>query len=452
MRLSIFKLSLLCMCGAAATAHAQTGASPLSMPAAGAGAFVEARSLVPPRGDVRLSNVQFESGPAAVPPTTETAIAAPPPDPALPKWGDYSRPRTVPLALPPLGYDLAGPPRGVIQPDFPQQYQQPLGDPTLLPAIDASLTQAIDLYRPDGIAPAGVGGDHTLKAGRALLSYRYDQGSFDDNFTSAHRVSTGSVLTNFQFAPTRLFQDHQTALLEYGVTDDFTFLITLPFQHSRIDYVDAGGGTLSSGFTNPGDIRISGLYVLYREPGQQLHLNFGTSVPTGFLDSQTDQPLSLVPNLPYVIRTTSGTYDLLPGLTYRGQAELWTWGAQATGVIHTGLNRAGYEVGDQVDVTAWLSRRWGQRFGTSARFDAQGWGNVRKADPRLDPTLAPTNRPDLQGGARLNLLFGLNYYLPAQLFPGQLFSIEAGAPLFQSLEGPQLGLDWTLFAAWNLML
>ena len=181
-------------------------------------------------------------------------------------------------------------------------------------------------------------------------------------------------------------------------------------------------------------------------------MNFGLSVPTGFLDSLTDQPSPTIPNLPYVIRTSSGTYDLLPGLTYRGQSELWTWGAQATGVIHTGLNRAGYEVGDQVDLTAWLARRWIDRLGTSARLDAQGWGNVRRADPRLDPTLAPTNRSDLQGGARLNLLFGLNYYLPATLIPGQIFSIEAGAPIFQSLEGPQLGLDWTLFAAWNLML
>jgi hypothetical protein len=180
MRVAIFKLSLLCLCGAAATAHAQTGAAPASMQSLGAGAFVEARSPAPPTDGVRLSNVQFEPGSAAVPPATEPAIAAPPPDPALPKWGDYSRPLGVPMALTPLGYDLAGPPRGVIQPDSPQEYRQPLGDPTMLPAIDASLTQAIDLYRPDGIAPAGVRWDHTLKAGRALLSYRYDQGSFED--------------------------------------------------------------------------------------------------------------------------------------------------------------------------------------------------------------------------------------------------------------------------------
>jgi hypothetical protein len=451
MRAAIFMLSLLCLCGATATVHAQTGAAPPSIPAPDTGAFIGVRPPGSSTAAVGLSNVQFEPGPAQTP-AAEAPVAAPPPDPVLPKWGDYSRPRSVPLALPTLGFDVVGPPRGIIQPDVAEPYRQPLGDPTFLPAIDANLTRAIDLYRPDGIAPAGVRGDHTLKAGHALLSYRYDQSSFDDNFVSSHRVSTASVLSKFQFAPTRLFQDRQTALFEYGVTDDFTLLLTLPFQHSRVDYVDGGGGTFSSGFTNPGDVRISGLYVLYREPGRQLHLNFGMSVPGGFLDSLSDQPSPVVPNLPYVIRTTSGSYDLLPGLTYRGQLEFWTWGAQATGVIHTGLNRGGYEVGDQVDLTTWLSRRVGQYWATSARFDAQGWGNIRRADPRLNTALAPTNRPDMQGGARLNLLFGLNCYVPAKTLPGQIFSIEAGAPVFQALEGPQLGLDWTFLASWNLML
>jgi hypothetical protein len=353
--------------------------------------------------------------------------------------------------FPPLLYDLAGPPRGFVQLNFGQDYQRVIGDPNNLPAIDASVTQGIDLARPDGIAPIGVRGDHTLHAGQMLFSVRYDQESFDANFVSSHRVSTASVLADFPFAPRRLFQNRETALFEYGATEDFTLLMTLPFQHSRLDYLDATGGSPSTSFGNPGDVTITGLYVLYRRPGQQLHLNFGLSAPTGFLDSLTDQPSPTFPNLPYVIRTSSGTYDLLPGLTYRGQNELWTWGAQATGDVHLGLNRAGYEVGDQVDMTAWLSRRLTQRWGASARIDGQGWGNVRGADPRLNTSLSPTNRPDMQGGQRLNVLFGINYFLPAKRTPGQQFSIEVGAPLFQSLDGPQLGLDWTLIAGWNLL-
>ncbi len=113
------------------------------------------------------------------PPTGNAAL---PPDPPLPEWGNYSRqPEPVPVRLPPLSYELVGPPRGIVQPDTGQFYGQVLGDPIGLPETDTSLSQAIDLARPDGLAPVGVHGDHTLKAGRVLLSARYDQQTFDGN-------------------------------------------------------------------------------------------------------------------------------------------------------------------------------------------------------------------------------------------------------------------------------
>ncbi len=353
--------------------------------------------------------------------------------------------------FPPRQYDLVGPPRGFIQPNFGQFYQWIIGDPNSLPAIDANLTMGIDLARPDGLAPIGVRGDNTLHTGQFLFSARYGQNTFHQNFMGTQHVSTASILANYPYAPRRLFQQTEMAILEYGATDDFTLMFMLPWRQSRLDYLDAGGGSSNASFGNPGDIQITALYVLYREPGQQLHLNFGLNIPTGFLDSQTNQPSPTFPNLPYVIRTSSGTYDLLPGLTYRGQNEFCTWGIQGTAQIHTGLNRAGYELGDQGDLTAWISGRWTRRWGTSVRIDCQGWGNVRQADPRLNTTLSPVNQPGAQGGSRINLLFGINYFLPQERVPGQILSVEVGAPVFQALEGPQLGLNWTLIAGWNLL-
>ena len=182
MRLAMFKLSLLCLCGAAATAHAQAGVGAVQRARAGRRRLH--RGSIAGGGQLKFACRTCNS-------SRDPANRRRQPKPLPPLHPPILRCRSgvtiaareaCPLALPLLGYDLAGPPRGTIQPDFGQEYRQPLGDPTLLPAIDVSLTQAIDLYRPDGLAPAGVRGDHTLKAGRALLSYRYDQGSFDDNF------------------------------------------------------------------------------------------------------------------------------------------------------------------------------------------------------------------------------------------------------------------------------
>ncbi len=428
MRSAILKLTVLALgLLEVAAARGQT-APPPAAPARLQSTVVEAlpSNLGPAVAQVGLASGQAQPEAVATPAPDPNAIAVPPPEPQLPKWGDYSQPRPAPIAFPSRLYDLIGPPRGWIQPNSGQRYQGVIADPNGLPALDLSLTMGIDLSRPDGLAPMGVFGDNTLRAGQILFSARYGQGVYEQNYIGTRKVTPQSILAGFPFAPRRMLQQTEYAVLEYAPSEDLTLMFTLPFQQSRLDYVEAGGGASNAVFGNPGDIKVTALYVLYREPGRQLHANLGVSVPTGFLDYQTDQPSQTFPNLPYMIRTSSGSYDLMPGLTYRGQSDLSTWGSQVTGTIRTGLNRAGYELGDQIDLTAWWSVRWTPRLATSARIDGQSWGNVRQSDPRLNQSLSPVNVPGLQGGSRINLLLGFSYYLPQNRVPGQIFSVEAG--------------------------
>ena len=323
-------------------------------------------------------------------------------------------------------YSQVPPPTGIFQPDVTTPYRAPLTNADQLVSRDIMINQAIDLWRPDGLAPIGVTQDATLHTGQFLFSYRFNYQSFNDNFVGSHKVSDASVGAAYPFTPTHLETNRNLLIVQYGVTDDLTIFGQLPFQHSNLDYTQTSGADYRTGFTNPGDITISGMYVLWRGNRQQIHSNFGMNFPVGFLDSQSDVPSATLPNLPYDIRTGSGTYDLLPGLTYRGQTDQWTWGVQSIGTVRTGSNRLDYRLGDRADVTAWFARRWGEYISTSFRLDWQWWGNVRNADPRLDPALAPTNDPLLQGGNRLDLLFGVNVFLPNTRLPGQRLSIEAG--------------------------
>lgn len=377
--------------------------------------------------------------------------AAPAPEPPLPAWGNYLAPSEVPTALPPVDYQLVGPPRGILQHAEKQDYNRTVGDPSGLVFQDSQMLQNIDLYRPDGLAPIGVFNDHTLVSGRVMVSYRYLQNEFDGLYVNSQQVSYASVQSQYRYVPTHMLQDSQVALLEYGLTDDFTFTAMLPWQHNLIDYGSAGG-TIATGFTNPGDIRLNGLLVVRRGKWTQQHVNVGLSIPVGLLeDAYNETPSATIPNLSYPLRTSSGTYDLLLGYTIRGQYQNWTWGTQLNGTVRTGLNTLGYRQGDAAEVTGWLSRRFGRYVATSFRLDYQMQGNIYGADARLDTAQAPTNDPNHFGYQRLNTLIGINFYLPDGRIPNQRLSLEAGLPAFQSVEGPQLGLDWILNAGWSMI-
>ncbi len=434
-------------------ARAQQPAAPALIPKP----LVPARPIWPARPeslDARSGGVApaGNSAAAGAPPAPEPLpVAAPPPDPPAPQWGDYSKPFQPPFTPPTMQYTLAAPPRGIVQPSSGLDYPAIVTDPDSVLPMDIARTQGINLFRPDGIAPAGVIGDHTLQAGQVLVSYRYQGSFFDHNYVGSHQVSDASVQTAYAYVGSHLSRNRHMALLEYAPTDDFTFLAELPFYDNSIAYTQAGAPSYGSSYTNIGDVKLSGLYVLFRRPGHQLHAMFGVSAPVGIEFDQSNPVSPTLPNLPYDLRVTSGTWDLLPGLTYRGQSRDWTWGAQATGVVRTGINAFGYRLGSQADLTAWLARRLGERWSVSGRLDALHWGNVYRADPSLNVALASQNDPGAQGGERLSGLGGVNYYLPDGRLPGQRLSVEAGLPIYQRLSGPQLGLDWIINASWNLL-
>lgn len=379
--------------------------------------------------------------------------AVPPPDPSPPQWGSLEQPLRQPVTLPTYNYVLAAPPRLLVQQDRTQIYERPVADPEQVYAEDERYNLPIDLYRADGLAPPGMTGDHTLKSSHILMSYRYSVEGADGSLVGPHHVSTQRVLDQFALAPVRQFRQQHLLLVEYAPTDDLTLTSSLPFQVNSIDYTSTGRDLLNNGYTQLGDIQLSTLYVLRRWRRHQLHANFGMSIPINIFGGTLVNTLGPggAPNLSYPLRSGSGSYDLLPGLTYRGQSDRWTWGLQSIATLRTGHNRYGYELGNRIDLNAWAWRRLTHGLAASARLHGMGWGNVRGMDPSLAPGLAETNVPGLQGGTRVDLLFGAQYYLPWVRVPGNWFSIESGFPIYQNLHGPQPRTTWLLYGGWNMM-
>lgn len=145
----------------------------------------------------------------------------------------------------------------------------------------------------------------------------------------------------------------------------------------------------------------------------------------------------------------SGTFDLLPCIIYNGTGRDWNWGAQTQATIRTGKNYNHYRLGNRLKLATWLSRAWLNWLSTSLRIEGQWWGNIHGADPDLTPMIVPTANPNQRGGKRLDLLFSMELYSSKGKLKGQHLDIEVGTPLYQSLDGPQLELDWQVSAGWQ---
>lgn len=300
--------------------------------------------------------------------------------------------------------------------------------------------------RPDDHAPIGVMGDHIHKEGEWMVSYRYRMMHMEGNLNGSSSVSDRTVLNAYMVTPTEMTMSAHMLGLMYAPNDDVTVMVGLPYMHKSMDHLTRRGGRFTTTSSGLGDIKVAALVRLLEEDGHRLHFNAGLALPTGAVDARDATPMGPNQILPYPMQLGSGTLDLMPGLTYAGFSEDWSWGAQVLGTVRMGSNKRGYKLGNEGELSIWGAKRWNDTISTSVRLNGRTWGDISGSDPALNPRVIPTADPTLRAGSRLDVLLGLN----SSLGNGHRLLIEGGVPLAQSLDGPQLGVDYVLTAGWQL--
>lgn len=298
--------------------------------------------------------------------------------------------------------------------------------------------------RPDGHAPISVMGDHTHGRGEWMFSYRYMFMDMDGNRDGTDSLSTREVLEQFPVTPVEMSMEMHMLGAMYAPTDNLTLMVMAPYISKEMDHVTRTGVNFTTNSEGFGDIKTTALYKIFDQDRQRLHLHFGLSFPTGSIEERDDTPAGDDQILPYPMQIGSGTFDLLPGITYLGQSDQGSWGAQALTTLRLGENSNDYRLGNQLQLTGWIARNWTDWLSTSIRLKGMTWGNIDGADERLNPMMIPTADPDRRGGTQLNLGLGVNLYAPRGNLKGSRLAMEFELPLYRSLDGPQLETDWQL--------
>jgi hypothetical protein len=330
----------------------------------------------------------------------------------------------------------------------------------LLLATTASILNAHEgpwtSARPDGHAPITVMGDHMHAMGEWMLSYRFMSMDMEGLLKGSRNVSTNSMLTknggDYAMLPEKMSMDMHMLGAMYAVSDKWTLMTMFNYLDNDMDMnMEMGAMKMviksSAESSGLGDIKFSGLYDLASwENGRRIHLNFGLSAPTGSVDEKdADGQI-----LGYGMQLGSGTWDFLPALTFLGQTENYSWGAQVGGALRMGDNDRDYSLGNRFDGILWGSRKLTDSFGLSAKFDYATQGEIDGKDTDIAARnmmmKSPGFDPASSGRGLSTFGLGLNYYSRTGIFKGHRLAVEWETPMSEDVNGVQLETDsiWTL--------
>jgi len=331
--------------------------------------------------------------------------------------------------------------------------------------------------RADGHAPIGVMGDHRHKTGEIMLSYRFMRMDMQGSRIGSSSISPETITTTIpnrffgapgqpptlRVVPTDMTMDMHMFGAMYAPNNNITLMGMVPYIRKSMNHLTFAGGAgtaVLGGFQTEtegiGDIKVAALIGLMEKKtdtaSHKLHFNAGLSIPTGSI-TETGRilaPTGATPvvRLPYSMQLGSGTFDLLPAITYSSRSGRMGWGAQASAVIRLGSNDEGYSLGDQAALTVWASYQPQPSVSFSGRIEAKTVGTIDGIDPLIVGPVQ-TADPLNYGGETVTLFAGINFIGQRGALRGHRFALEAGVPIMQNLNGPQLETDWTLALGWQ---
>ena len=315
-----------------------------------------------------------------------------------------------------------------------------------------SLNQLYNL----NVVQLNVLGGHTHCAGQVMFGYDYMHIHNAGYFEGTTEVSPAKVFSQgFSVIHTSMDMDmHMFDVME-APSDYLTLMAMMPYMQMSMNHLTSGGTRFTQNTDGIGDLDLMALCTVYGNSctgGNRIVLNAGVSFPTGAInakDHKDGNPSEPLVQLEYPMQHGSGTFDLLPGITYLGESENWSWGAQTLEAVRLGRNSHDYRLGNQYDGSGWVAYAFTEWFAPSFRVNGRVWNNINGADPALATNPTPEGRPNLRAGSRIDTLFGLNLFVPRGVLTGNRLSIEGGLPVYQDLTGPQLGMAWMFSLRWS---
>jgi len=299
-------------------------------------------------------------------------------------------------------------------------------------------------------APAGVMGDHVMNEGEFMFSYMLEHMKMDGYRDGTDKVSNDEVLMNYDMAATDMTMEMHMFNAMFGVYDNLTAMIMVPYVKKEMTHVDMMGDSSDMTADGLGDIKISGITNLFENHNPTDHstfganLNFGLSLPTGSIDEEYTHMHMMMPethHMDYMMQLGSGTIDPTIGATVYNRFDGFYIGSMASFTPRFGKNDNGYRLGNEARLNSWVSTEITDFMNASFRVDAKNWGNIKGQDQMVSTMMMPGGTPNQNGGTRVDAFIGLDLYKQISNIGTHKLALEYGLPIYENLDGPQMSTD-----------
>ena len=311
-------------------------------------------------------------------------------------------------------------------------------------------------------SPAGLMGAHTHEKNGWMVSYNYSRVNMSGMQSGISPLSQDYVFNKYVMSESNMSMDMHMLMLMYGITDRLSAMLMTSYsvngmsmnmiESTMMTMPDKGmkmtstNASMSEKYSGLNDVVLCLNYSLVTSEHHTLITSAGLSIPTGSINALNSNALVEGQRYTYNMALGSGTWDLLPKLTYIYNSGKFFAGSQASADLHTGYNTIGYKQGDVYSFTAWTTYRLFKPLGISLRGLYTTTQSISGSDPYLYSFIEPSADVANSGSKTLFVLPGINIY--PGFINGCSFGVEYAKPVYQYFNGIQMPFhsQWMLKA------
>ena len=292
--------------------------------------------------------------------------------------------------------------------------------------------------RPDGHAPISIMGDHYHKKGEFMFSYRFMPMWMDGSLKSTDDISNEEIYQNFMGSPQKMNMNMHMIGVMYAPSDRITLIAMGNYISNSMDLSTRMGVDFTTESRGLGDITIGSLIKIMNKQKQSLHSNISISIPSGNIDQRDDMPAGENMPLAYPMQLGSGTWDPSFGLTYLGQSNTFSWGAQSMYKFRLGENNENYSFGNRFDIIGWGAVKVSDYFSFSTSLSYFEIEKINGLRADLNPMMMPLFNTANSGRSQIDLGLGANFFVSKGSLKNLRIGAEIKIPAYQKVNGIQM--------------